>query len=486
MTREPQVHELSMLERAASSAWVAEGDGLLDAVKSWSTAADERGGLGDRAAAATAPGLVPPARALRYGAALEIGRLRFTIGSLLRDPMRPVRDPGGWAKEGAAEMLRHQLGMLGAPGAEIARIIAASEGLLPGVVVEEIRRHPVRVAPLPADAVANIAARAFDGRVDEVSDHPLTVTPVTQVHAARLDGRRRVLVRVRRPGARRDVLADARMTATLARSLEALAPALRGIHPLGFVELAARQAVEELDLRREALALVELAMALEEIGAAVTVARPVADLATSRALVLEELPGARSFATASDRLDPDAAIAAVIQASLEAGLAVGVFHADIRPEHLVVLPDASLGVVGCGTLGRFDLPTRRAAFGFLTSLFSGDHRAQVEAMALGGAVPDGVDTEALVADLAAAPALSPAAMLSGGGDAITGALSDAVRILLRHRLRPPVDVTMFVRNVFAFRELLGTLAPETSPFLALMPLVQRLPDLQARLEEPAR
>ncbi|HVM52077.1 MAG TPA: AarF/UbiB family protein [Acidimicrobiales bacterium] len=477
------MHEPTILDRVASSAWVAEGDGLLDAVKSWSAAVDERGGLADRAAAATAPGLVPPARALRYGAALEIGRLRFTVGSLLRDPMRPVRDPGGWAKEGVAEMLRHQLGLLGAPGAEIARIIAASEGLLPGVVVDEIRRHPVRVAPLPADAVATIAARAFDGRVDEVSDHPLTVTPVTQVHAARLDGGRRVLVRVRRPGARRDVLADARMTAALTRSLEALVPPLRDSHPLGFVELAVRQAVEELDLRREALALVGLAMALEEVGATgVTVARPVADLATSRALVLEELPGARSFASASDRLDPDAAIAAVIQASLEAGLAVGVFHADIRPEHLVVMPDASLGVVGCGTLGRFDLTTRRAAFGFLTALFSGDHRGQVDAMVLGGAVPDGIDTEALVADLAAAPALSPAAMLSGGGDTITGALGDAVRILLRHRLRPPVDVTMFVRNVFAFRELLATLAPGTSPFLALMPLVQRLPDLQARLE----
>jgi ubiquinone biosynthesis protein len=476
------VHEPSILERAASSAWVAEGDGLLDAVKSWAAAVDERGELADRAAAATAPGFVPPARAVRYGAALEIGRLRFTAGSLLRDPLRPVRDPAGWAKEGVAEVLRRQLGLLGAPGAEVARIIAASEGLLPGAVVEEIRRHPVTVPPLPPDTVARIAARAFDGRVDEVSDHPLAVTPVTQVHAARLDRRRRVLVRVRRPGAHRDVLADARMTAMAARSLEALVPPLRAIHPLGFVELAARQAVEELDLRREALALVELATALEEIGAGVTVARPVADLATSRALVLEELPGARSFASASDRLDADAAIAAVIRLSLEAGLAVGVFHADIRPEHLVAMPDASLGVVGCGTLGRFDLTTRRAAFGFLTALFSGDHRGQVEAMALGGAVPDGVDTEALVADLAAAPALSPTAMLSGGGDAITGALGDAVRIQLRHRLRPPADVTMFVRNVFAFRELLATLAPDTSPFLALMPLVQRLPDLQARLE----
>jgi ubiquinone biosynthesis protein len=477
------VDEPSIVDRAGGSAWVAEGDGLLDAVKSWSAAVDDGGSVASRAASATAPGLVPPARALRYGAALEIGRLRFTTGSILRDPLRPIRDPAGWAKEGVAEVLRHQLALLGAPGAEVARIIAASEGLLPSVVVDELRSHPVEVGAVRGVVVTDIVERAFGGRVDDVSDQPLTVTPVTQLHAARLDGRRRVLVRVRRPGARRDVLADARMTATLARTLEALVPPLRGVHPLGFVELAARQAVEELDLRREALALVDLAVALEAIGAeGITVARPVAELATSRALVLEELPGARSFASASAQLDADAAIAAVIKLSLEAGLATGIFHADVRPEHLVVLPDASLGVVGCGTVGRFDLQTRRAAFGFLTALFSGDHRGQVEAMALGGAVPDGVDTDALVADLAASPGLSTTAMLSGGGDAITGALGEAVRILLRHRLRPPVDVTMFVRNVFAFRELLATLAPDTSPFLALMPLVQRLPELQRSLE----
>jgi len=472
----------SIAERASASAWVADGDGLTDAVKTWAAAVDERGDLDAQTTAVTAPGVVPPARALRYGAALEIGRLRWTISSLLRDPLRPARDPGGWAKEGVAEVLRRQLGMLGAPGAEVARIIAASEGLLPGVVVEEIRRHHVVVAPLRAAAIQRIADRAFDGRIDEVSEHPLAVTPITQLHAARLDGRRRVLLRVRRPGAKRDVLADARMTATVARAVEALVPPLRASHPLGFVELATRQAVEELDLRREALALVELAMALEEIGATgVTVARPIAELATSRALVLEELPGARSFASAAERLDPDSAIGAIIRISLETGLAVGVFHADVRPEHLVVLPDASLGIVGVGTLGRFDLQTRRAAFGFLTALFSGDHRGQVEAMALGGAVPDGTDVDALVSDLASAPSLSPTAMMSGGGDAITAALGEAVTILLRHRLRPPVDVTMFVRNVFAFRELLRTLAPDTSPFLALMPLVQRLPELQARL-----
>lgn len=472
----------TLASRAAASPWVARGEGLAEAVAAWAHATDAIAAKADRA---TALGPVSPLRALRYAGALEVSRLRWATGQLLTPGLRPLREPGDWAKEGVAQVLHHQLELLGPAGAEIARIIAGSEGLLPGTVVSEFRRRPVTIPAFPTARAESIVQRCFDGRVDRLSEAPLAATPLTQLHAAILDGERRVLVRVRRPGARRDTLADARMTAAIARALEAVVPALRDVHPLGFVELATRQTVEALDLRHEAINAVELAMALEDLGDGadgITVLRPVAGLATARAVVLEDLPGARSFAAASSRLDPEPTIAAYVRATLEVGLASGVFHADLRPEHLVVLPDGTLGVVGCGTLGRFDLVTRRAAFGFLTALFAGDHRGQVDAMRLAGAVPDDVDADALVADLAGTPSLSPMAILSGGGDAIATALGDSVRILLRHRLRPPIDVVLFVRNVFAVREILATIAPETSLVAALIPLVQRLPDLAARLE----
>lgn len=473
----------TLASRAATSPWVARGEGLAAAVDAWAHAADD---VAARAERVTGLGPVPTVRALRYAAALEVSRLRWAAGQLLTTGLRPLREPAAWAKEGVAQVLRHQLELLGPSGAEVARIIAGSDGLLPDVVVHEFRRRPIAPVPYPTAQAERVVQRSFDGRVTDLSEVPLAVTPLTQLHAAILDGERRVLVRVRRPGARRDALGDARMTATIARALEAVLPALRALHPLGFVELATRQTVEELDLRHEALNAVELALALEDLGeagaAGITVVRPVAGLATARAVVLEDVPGARSFTTASSRLDPEQAVAAYLRAALEVGLASGVFHADLRPEHLVVLPEGTLAVVGCGALGRLDLTTRRAAFGFLTALFAGDHQGQVDAMRVAGAVPDDVDADALVADLASAPSLSPMAMLSGGGDAITTALGDSVRILLRHRLRPPVDVALFVRNVFAFREFLATIAPETSLFAALMPLVQRLPDLAARLE----
>ncbi|MFP5579609.1 MAG: AarF/UbiB family protein [Acidimicrobiia bacterium] len=475
----------SLPVRAAMSVWCAAEPGLADAVGDW---CDDLAGNdpAQHAAAVARPGLLPPLRSIRYVAALQVANAQWAAGQLSSPGLRPIRHPDAWAKEGIAEILRRQLSLMGPAGAEVARIIASSEGLLPQVVVDELQRHPVRMRRF-SGATAEMLARAeFGDRVSQLSDRPVTATPMAQLHAAVLDGDRPVSVWVRRPGIRRTARADARITASIVAAIEALVPAAGDLHPLGFVELAARQALQEADLRQAALNAIELALALEDIGAeGIHVARPLPGLVTRRALVQEDLPGARPFDHAAEMLPPDEAVASWLAAGLEAGLAAGVFHADLRPEHLVVLPDRRLAVVGTGAVGRFDLRMRHSAFAFLIALLSGDHAGAVAAMRDAGAVPPGADEAALVAELATTPSLSPMTMLSTEGG-LTGALSDAVGVLLRHRLRPPVEVVLFVRNVFGFRSFLATVAPETTMMAALMPLVQRLPDLHARLAaEPA-
>jgi len=470
----------SLAQRATTSAWVGGEPGLADAVRSWSDEL-ERSDPAERAAAVARPGPLPPLRSLRYLSAYQLANAQWAAGQLRSPALQPILRPGRWAKESGAEILRRQLSLMGPAGAEVARIIATSEGLLPDVVVGELQRHPVRVRWISRTVAETVANRELGGRVRGLSDRPLTATPLAQLHAATLDGERPVLIWIRRSGVGHAARADARITASIMATLEALVPALRERHPLGFVELAARQAIQEADLRHAALNAVELAVALEDLGAeGVHVARPLPSLATRRAVVLEGLPGARPFHQAAGQLDPDAAVRGWLAAGLEAGLASGVFHADLRPEHLVVLPDDRLAVVGTGAVGRFGIELRRSAFEFLIALLSGDHAGAVAAMRTAGAVPPDVDEDELVAELAATPSLSPMAMLSTEGG-LTGALSAAVGILLRHRLRPPVEVVLFVRNVFAFREFLASVAPDTAMMAALMPLVQRLPELRARL-----
>src|SRR5581483_1171221 len=154
--------------------------------------------------------------------------------------------------------------------------------------------------------------------------------------------------------------ADARITAMLVAPFELAVPALAEAHPLGFVELAARQLLEESDLRNEALNAVALGLAVEDLGVdTVAVARPVPGLVHRRAAAFEALDGARPLTDGAAGLDADAALTAdaavraLVALTVEAALTHGVFHADLRPEHLVVTGDGRLGVVGFGAAGRF-------------------------------------------------------------------------------------------------------------------------------------
>lgn len=476
------VDGLTLATRARRSAWVAASPGLAREAASWERALSaRRASFGAHAARLARPGLVSPARAARHLAALRLAQLRWAVVRLPADVVEraPVRAPGEWLKRSVAHVVRDQLALLGAPAVEIARIIDESEGLAPGAMIDELRRRPLRAAPMPGAVVAGIARRALGADLDVGA--PLAATPVGQLHHATSEGRR-LLVRVRRPRIDRMMRADARITAMLVAPFEVALPVLGEAHPLGFVELAARQLLEEADLRNEALNALELGLAVEDLGVdTVVVPRPLPGLVHRRAVAFEPLDGARPLGHAPDAVDPDAATRALVALTVEAALTHGVFHADLRPEHLVVTGDGRLGVVGFGAAGRFDVPMRRAALDYLVAILSGDVAGQVAAMQAAGAVPTGVDIDALLADLTSAEALQPMAILGGGEAALLTALREAVRLLLRHRLRPPLEVVLFVRTVFSLRAVLQLVAPDRPLLHALMPVVQRLPDLRAEL-----
>lgn len=472
-----------VLDHLESSQWVGAEPGLIETAHELARdLGSERSTVERHAARLARPGPLPPFRAARHLVSLTAARWRWQYTRLPFDLLtgRPFDDLPGYLKETVAQLLRDHLAGLGAPAAEIARIVDGSEGLLPAVVVDEVRRRPVTVGPMSRITVEAIVSRAFGDDVQAIEEAPLSATALGQLHRAKLaaDGRS-VLVCVRRPGVDRALRADARITATLVGPLEALVPQLRDPHPLGFVELAARQSLEESDLRNQALNAIELALAAEALELDdLVVPHPIPGLVNRRAVVFEDLGGAP---LEESTFDGERVLRSYLGITIESALTSGVFHADLRPEHLVVIPDGRLSVVGFGALGRFDLAIRRGALKYLTSVFSGDVDGQIEAMRMTGAVPDGVDVGALARDLSASAALQPMQMLTGGEGAIVAGLREAVQLLLRHRLRPPLEVTLFVRNVFALNAFVKSLGDNVTLMSALMPLVQRLPQLNAEL-----
>jgi hypothetical protein len=66
---------------------------------------------------------------------------------------------------------------------------------------------------------------------------------------------------------------------------------------------------------------------------------------------------------------------------------------------------------------------------------------------------------------------------SDGTAALLGGLREAVTVLLRHRLRPPLEVVLLMRGLFALQEVLPVTAPGATLTGSLLPLLPRLPEL---------
>lgn len=475
--------------RAASSAWVAAELGLAEAI----IELDHRAGpakraLPDRANRLAQPGPVPPARVARHVAAAGVSRA-VRIGTRLPDlrDLVPLRDPRGWVLDTAIEGFVDQLALGGAAAAEVARIIEGSGVLFPSVLRDELSRRGIQPVEVEHTTAADIAGRSLAG-VDLLEAEPLVNLPTSELRVGSLDeqgdgiDRRDVLVRLRRPHVSRELQADVRMQAGLALAVQRAVPTVGGMHPLGFVELIARIALEETDLRNEALNLVELAVTLEQLGVGgLDVAHPIPGRATERVVVLEHVEGIPLHRFSGPVAEGAAALQAIMSLTLESALLHGTFWADPSPEHLLVQPGGRLALVGTGVVGHLPLSLKKAGIGFLTSLFSGDAAGQVAAMELAGAAPGDVDTKALIADLSAADALQPATIMFGGEQALLAGLNEAVRLMLKHRLRPPVEVVLLLRTMFALGPLADRLVPDGGGLMAgLLGLLPRLPAILAQ------
>lgn len=489
--------ERTLASRVGSSAWVGGAAGLAEDV----AALEQQVGpaqreLAARAVALAQPGMVDPTRIARHAVAAGLSRaMRVTTslpGAITSGHL--VRDPQGWMQSSAIEAFVDQLALGGSAAAEVARQIESAGPLFPSALRAELATREIRPLDLDAEVVQGILDRTFGppghGRHVRLLDRrPVTGTPVSSVYEADTGsgaGQRQVLARVRRPRIARDLDSDSRLAAGAATALTRIAPDAGGMGPLGFVQLTMRQNLEATDLRYDALDLVELGLLVEEFALdGLVVARPVPGFANERALVLEHLDGVPLHRFVGPIDDPAPAVRAVTALTLEAALVHGVFWADPAPQHLLVLPDDRLAMVGVGVLGRFTPELRLAGTRVIKAVLTGEHEAMIDGMRIAGALTPDVDTDALLADLQASPLLDPSAILFGGQSALVDALNTTVSIMLAHKLQPPVEVILMLRTVFALGQLLSRLDPTGATGLtaALMPLLPRLPEILAAAED---
>jgi len=204
--------------------------------------------------------------------ALRIGRVlvRYRLDDLLDDTQveRWLRLLRPFVPRASAEIaalprgarLRLALQELGPIFVKFGQILSTRRDLVPADIAEELTLLQDRVAPFDGQTARALVEQALGRTITDAfasfDTTPLASASVAQVHAATLhavDGAapREVVVKVLRPGIKRQIAADVALLKTIAGLVDRTHPAADKIRPRDIVAEIESTLAAELDLQRE-------------------------------------------------------------------------------------------------------------------------------------------------------------------------------------------------------------------------------------------
>ena len=358
---------------------------------------------------------------------------------------------------------------LGPTYLKLGQIIASSHGLFPDAYCKEFQKTLDRVRPFAYADVERTLAVELRARPDKLfaklDADPLASASIAQVHAARLFDGRDVVVKIQRPHIERRVSADMRIMRFIAQ-LISLFPTVELANPVGIIEDFDHTLREELDFTREAANMDEFNRIMEELGHGdVRAPRIIHELTTRRVITMERFFGVRVDDVEKVRAraeDTEAKLVYGLRCWFQSMILYGFFHGDVHAGNLMMLDDGALGFLDFGIIGRFDKKTRRQIAEYIVAFASGDFRALGRVMMNMGAMSQGIDLDAVAADLKRAYA--PILTTSFGDLNYGSVLPDILRASVKHRMRLPREFVLVTKQMLYFDRYAKLLAPKLNIF----------------------
>ena len=278
--------------------------------------------------------------------------------------------------------LRELLDELGPTFVKFGQLLSMRPDIVPPDIASELRGLQDDVRPFPYEEVERTIREELGQPVERLFTDfevtPIAAASIGQVHRATLPNGHRVVVKVQRPNAPRQVESDIQLLEQAARLAKERVRALDFIDTRELVDEFARSIRQELDYRLEA----RNADTFHRNFAGhphVTIPKVYWSYTRGRVLTLEELVGVKIGDLDLEHLPPDQRrrlAYRVTETWMTMIFRHGFFHADPHPANILVLAPDRIGLVDFGLAGKLtdDDMTR------LTRLFIDAAAENVEAL----------------------------------------------------------------------------------------------------------
>ena len=377
---------------------------------------------------------------------------------------------------GRPERVRLVMEELGLVFIKWGQYLSTRDDLIPEAYLREFSKLQNNVQPLPFEEVKSLTRSLIEsGEVLKIIPEPLASASVGQVHEAVLADGRKSVIKVQRPGLKKQVTTDLEILGELVELLEKHLPALAVIRPLVMLDEFSRGLVAELDFSREA-ANQERFGRFYAANPKVRVPRLHRTLCGANILVMEKLEGLKinedkNLKAAGYDLKALAVFGAEVV--LEQIMTFGYFHGDPHPGNILIQPGPKVALLDFGLVGRLNRNTREILLDL--TLAAARHNARGVAAALLKLAPVEAETpppdrERLEIELE----LFLESHLSRNLREldVSRALKDMLNIAVQYQLSPPPDLILLVKALTQIEGLGVQLDPEFNILQAARPFLK--------------
>ncbi|MCB9535133.1 MAG: AarF/ABC1/UbiB kinase family protein [Myxococcales bacterium] len=421
-------------------------------------------------------------------AAQDLGRLRQIAGILARHGYQqwahsisegralPADDPGVRADTeamSAPERLRRLLQDLGPTFIKLGQVLSSRPDLVPSHFQRELARLQDDVEPLPFPDIAGVLEQSWRAPVAEhlahVDETPLATASIAQVHRARLECGREVVVKVQRPNLAATIRADLDLLYLLARLLDATVEEAALYRPIEVVRAFEAALLDELDFRIEARNARAIAANFEG-DERVHIPEIVDDLCTREVLVMEYVEGVKITSVAAEHAEET--LRTVLDIAFRMGFKDGLFHADPHPGNVLVTPDGRVCILDFGLVGRLTANMQQNMIQLSLAVATRDAETTARLIYRIGRPVDRVPLNEFrdhVADLMARYLVRRLDEVDAAN--LVQSLMDTA---IRYRIRVPPDYALLAKAAVTIEGIVRTLKPDLDITGTIMPYAREL------------